>query len=220
MSDARSRILGKVRAAMGRETAPTPADVKAARAGALGHGTPQRPVWDESDLERFCRCIEDAAGTWVSVPTVADAGPAIADYLVERNAGETVHRAPDPRLDQVAWPDHLTVEHATDGRQALAGVSCAVAGVAETGSLALVSGPDNPATLAFLPDYHIVVLDTADVVPWFEDLWERMRQQDGFPPRSFNFITGPSRTADVEQTLQLGAHGPRSLHVILVESTP
>lgn len=220
MSDARSRILGKVRAAMGRETTPTPADVQAARAGALGKGTPQRPVWEESDLARFCRCIDDAAGTWVTVPTLAEAGTAVADYLAEREAGTTVHRAPDPRLDHVAWPGHLAVERATDGRKALAAVSCAVAGVAETGSLALVSGPDNPATLAFLPDYHIVVLGTADVVPWFEDLWARMREQEGFPPRSFNFITGPSRTADVEQTLQLGAHGPRSLHVILVENMP
>ena len=220
MNDARSRILGKVRAAMGRDTTPTPADVRAARIGALGDSAPQRPVWDESDLERFCRCIEDAAGTWVSVPTLAQVGPAVADYLVERNAGDTVHRAPDPRLDQVAWPEHVAVEHATDGRQALAGVSCAEAGVAETGSLALLSGPDNPATLAFLPDYHIVVLGAADVVPWFEDVWQRMRERTGFPPWSFNFITGPSRTADVEQTLQLGAHGPRSLHVILVENMP
>ena len=216
MSDTRARILSKVRAALGRETSPTPADAASDRAAALGDGTPQRPVWDEPDLERFCQCVEAAAGTWARVASVPDAGQAIGDYLADKPAGNVIHRAPDPALDAIRWPDAFTVQSATDGRDSLVGVSRAVAGVAETGSLALSSGPDNPATLSFLPDYHIVLLAEADVVPWFEDLWQRMRDADGFPPRSFNFITGPSRTADVEQTLQLGAHGPRSLHVILV----
>ena len=217
MSDTRARILGKVRAALGRETAPAPADAASARAAALGDGTPQRPVWDEAHLERFCQCVEAAAGSWVSVATLADAGLAIAGYLADKPTGKVIHRAPDPALDAIRWPEDVTVETATDGRDALVGVSRAVAGVAETGSLALASGPDNPTTLSFLPDYHIVVLGEADVVPWFEDLWQRMREAGGFPPRSFNFVTGPSRTADVEQTLQLGAHGPRSLHVVLVQ---
>lgn len=217
MSDARERILGRIRSALGREGPPDPEATRAAREAAVGDGTPQRPAWQGDDLTRFQQCLEAASGTWVTVPTMAAVGRAVADYLAERPAGTTVHRAPDPALDAIDWPDHLTVETARDGRAALVGVSRALAGMAETGSLALASGPENPATLAFLPDYHIVVLRTTDVVPWFEDIWHRMRATEDFPPRSFNFITGPSRTADVEQTLQLGAHGPRSLHVVLVE---
>ncbi len=100
----------------------------------------------------------------------------------------------------------------TDGRAALA-VSRARAGVAETGSLLLCSGPDTPTRLNFLPEHQILVLDPAQIVRHLEDAWALL---DATPPRAVNLITGPSRTADVEQTIQLGAHGPRSLHILLV----
>jgi len=106
---------------------------------------------------------------------------------------------------------------ASDGTQ-LASVSHASGGVAETGTLILVSGPDNPTTLNFLPDNHIVVLDAKDVAGDYETIWQRLRERfgAGIMPRTVNMITGPSRSADIEQTLILGAHGPRRLHVILV----
>ncbi len=82
----------------------------------------------------------------------------------------------------------------------------------------LTSGADNPTTLNFLPDNHIVVVDAEDVAADFESVFARLRAR--FPsrqlPRVVNMITGPSRSADIEQTLILGAHGPRRLHVILV----
>ena len=217
MSDSRQRILERIRAANERAHVPTPAEAEVARHAAVGDGPPQRPVWQGDDRGRFQACLEAASGTWTSVATMADVGEAVAAYVAERPAGKTIHRAPDPALDAIDWPDHLTVATATHGREALVGVSRALAGIAETGSLALASGADNPATLAFLPDYHVVILGASTIVPWLEDLWARMRSETGFPPRSFNLITGPSRTADVEQTLQLGAHGPRSLHVVIVE---
>jgi L-lactate dehydrogenase complex protein LldG len=97
-------------------------------------------------------------------------------------------------------------------------VSHAFAAVAETGTLVLVSGADNPTTLNFLPDVHIVVVETSDVTPDFETVMARLRSRFGADamPRTVNMITGPSRSADIEQTLILGAHGPRKLHVIVV----
>jgi L-lactate dehydrogenase complex protein LldG len=105
----------------------------------------------------------------------------------------------------------------SDGRQ-LASVSHAFAGVAETGTLVLTSGRDNPTTLNFLPDNHIVVVEAKDVVGDYETVWQRLRERFGTGnlPRTVNMITGPSRSADIEQTLILGAHGPRRLHVIIV----
>lgn len=216
MSSARERILGKIRSSLGRSTVPDAADASSSRLAALGDRSSPRPVWDDDHLSRFLRCFEAAAATWARVDTAADAGDAVAAYLADKPAGSTVHLAPHPRLDEVTWPASLTTVQATHGREALVGVSVAEMGVAETGSLVLFSGADTPTTLNFLPDYHIVLLRADAVVAHFEDVWARMRKRDGFPPRSFNFITGPSRTADVEQTLQLGAHGPRSLHLILV----
>ena len=78
------------------------------------------------------------------------------------------------------------------------------------------SGPQTPTTLNFLPDREIVVLEARNIVPHLEDAWTRLRQSDAFPPRALNLITGPSRTADIEQTIQVGAHGPRSLMILIV----
>ncbi len=98
------------------------------------------------------------------------------------------------------------------------------AAVAETGTLMLASGPGTPTTLNFLPDTHIVVLRAGQIVASYEDGWDLIRARaDGNPqtlPRTINMITGPSRTGDIEQRIQLGAHGPRRLHVVLVEDAP
>jgi L-lactate dehydrogenase complex protein LldG len=97
-------------------------------------------------------------------------------------------------------------------------VSHAFGGVAESGTLAMLSGPDNPTTLNFLPDNHIVIVSAADVAGDYETIWQRLRERlgKGTLPRTVNLITGPSRSADIEQTLLLGAHGPRTLHIIIV----
>ena len=81
----------------------------------------------------------------------------------------------------------------------------------------LLSGPDHPTTLNFLPDTHIVVLRASQVVGPYEDAWARLRAAATAMPRTVNFVTGPSRTADIEQTIQLGAHGPRRLHIVLID---
>ena len=100
----------------------------------------------------------------------------------------------------------------------LVGLAHAECGIAETGTLGLLSGPDNPTTINFLPSNHIVVVNQSDVVAHYEDLWDRIRLIYGVGkmPRTVNFVTGPSRSADIEQTLILGAHGPVRLHILLL----
>lgn len=95
----------------------------------------------------------------------------------------------------------------------------ALAGVAETGTLVLESGADKPTALNFLPEHHVVALRASELVASPEDVWDRLREAaSGGPlPRTVNLITGPSRTGDIELTIHLGAHGPRALHVLLIE---
>ena len=97
----------------------------------------------------------------------------------------------------------------------------AFAGIAETGTLMLRSGPESPSTLNFLPDTHMVVLRASQIRKSYEDGWDEIRRQmDSRPdslPRTVNFITGPSRTGDIEQKILMGAHGPRRLHIVLIE---
>ena len=99
----------------------------------------------------------------------------------------------------------------------------AFAGIAETGTLMLTSGAVGPTTLNFLPETHMAVLKASDITGCYEDAWDRLRvvqgaaRDGGTLPRTVNLITGPSRTADIEQTIQLGAHGPRRLCILLVD---
>ncbi len=96
------------------------------------------------------------------------------------------------------------------------GVTASFAAIAETGTLMLVSGPESPTRNNFLPETHVVVLRAGDIVGTYEEAWERLRAARAMP-RIVNFITGPSRTGDIAQKLELGAHGPKRLHIVLVE---
>jgi len=95
-------------------------------------------------------------------------------------------------------------------------VTASFAAVAETGTLMLVSGPESPTRNNFLPETHVVVLRAGEIVGTYEEAWDRLRAARAMP-RVVNFITGPSRTGDIAQKLELGAHGPRRLHIVLVE---
>jgi L-lactate dehydrogenase complex protein LldG len=171
-------------------------------------------------LALFRAMVEAAAGTIADIPDPSDVPGAIAAFLRAHNLPMAVRRGADPLLAGLPWQRERTLEVTvgpSDGND-LAAVSHAFGAVAESGTLMLLSGADNPTTLNFLPDTHIVVVDAKDVAGDYETLWRRLREKfgDGLMPRAVNLITGPSRSADIEQTLILGAHGPRRLHVMVV----
>jgi L-lactate dehydrogenase complex protein LldG len=147
---------------------------------------------------------------------------AVAALLRKHNLPMQARRGDDPRLAALPWDRERQLEittGASDGDQFVS-ISHAFAGVAETGTLVMASGPDNPTTLNFLPDTHIVVVDAKDIAGDYETVWQRVRESFGIGhlPRAINMITGPSRSADIAQILILGAHGPRRLHVLVVGS--
>jgi L-lactate dehydrogenase complex protein LldG len=171
-------------------------------------------------VKLFADMVEAAAGTAEILPNAADVPAAIAVLLRRHNLPMQIRRGDDPRLAALPWEKERTLEVSTgasDGHQ-LVSVSYAFAGVAETGTLVMASGPDNPTTLNFLPDTHVVVVDAKDVAGDYETVWARVREAFGIDalPRAINMITGPSRSADIAQILILGAHGPRRLHVLVV----
>jgi len=170
-------------------------------------------------LATFKAEAERAQASVAEAPTWADAPAEIARFLRESNCPATVRMGDDPRLASMPWDEtSLEISHgASEGRDVNA-VSAAFAGIAETGTLALVSGADNPTTLNFLPDNHIVLLPREAIEADYESVFTKLREVygKGGAPRTLNFITGPSRSADIEQTLLLGAHGPRRLHIVVV----
>ncbi len=149
---------------------------------------------------------------------------AVAGFLREANLPARLKLAPDPLIAEVPWASEPLLDCATGAAapEDTAAVSAAFAGIAETGTIMMISGPDNPTNLNFLPDAHVVVLPTAWIVGTYEDAFAcfRAATRPGEMPRAINWITGPSRTADIEQTLLLGAHGPKRLLTVLVDGEP
>ncbi|MCG8400348.1 MAG: LUD domain-containing protein, partial [Firmicutes bacterium] len=162
-----------------------------------------------------------AAGATVASGKSDDEIPgAVAALLTQYGLANRIKAA--PALEYLPWPGQadLAVDFGRARGQDSVAISRAFAGIAETGTLMTLSGPETPMTLNFLPDIHILVLAKARIVGAYEDAWALLRaerQGGSFMPRAVNWITGPSRSADIELVLLLGVHGPRRLHILLVD---
>lgn len=221
MSAARDRILGTVKKALqGTDEAGRAAAVEA-RIGAkrpnLIPGRAQLPA--EEQVELFVKKSGELFTTVERVATLAEIPGRIADWLAGHNLPSRLKISPDPLLDRIPWADRpmLAVEKGRAAIEDTASVTPAFAAIAETGTLMMCSSADRPSTLNFVPDNHIVVLGRAQVTGTLEQALEKLREFSPEMPRTLNLISGPSRTADIEQQMIMGAHGPRRLHVILVD---
>lgn len=218
MKSAREEILEGIRQSLKR-TGPLEHSVAAMLAARLaGREVHVQPVVEGDLVTRFVAKLEAVSGSVTRVSSFAQVPRAVKDYLKLHSMLSQVVMANDPLLAKIDWLADMKIEKRAAKREDRASVTGAFAGIAETGTLVLLSGPHSPTTLNFLPEIHIVVLRSEHIVAHIEDVWWRLRAEVDEIPRTINFITGPSRTADIEQTIQLGAHGPRSLHVILVEA--
>lgn len=225
MSEARERILSGIRSSLnrGRLDAKTEAELRArvaahrrnllpARATALDHA---------GQVDLFVEMAEEVQTTVARVISPAEIPEAIARYLAAENLPAEFVMAPDPTLEAIPWGERplLQIRRGRADADDKVSVTPCHAAIAETGTLMLISAANTPTTLNFLPDTHIVVVRRSQVVATYEDGWDRLRAgetPEGLP-RTINCITGPSRTADIEQHIELGAHGPRRLHIVLVE---
>jgi L-lactate dehydrogenase complex protein LldG len=170
----------------------------------------------------FVANVEKEFGSVARVPGLDAVPEAVATYLAAQNLPTDIVMAPHPELQAIPWhvrPLLRLREGRAEGSDVVS-LQHAYAGIAETGTLMLPSGPQRPTTLNLLADTEIVLLRASCVVGAYEEAWDRLRTETGGTgmPRSVMLVTGPSRSADIEQTLELGAHGPRRLHVVLVEA--
>ena len=223
---ARDQILGSIRRSLGR-TASDEAVTGAADARLADpprNLIPQRTLGLDADrtVALFVEKCRQAACTVDEVTGAAAIPGAVQAYLTRENLPARLIQAPafgDAGTAVLDWSAAPTLQVSTgipDGSEDTT-LTPVFAGVAETGTLMLLSGPDSPTGLNFLPETHIAVIQRSQVVGPLEDAWARFRAaQAGEMPRTVNLITGPSRTADIEQQLQMGAHGPRRLHIIVV----
>ncbi|MDF2232980.1 LUD domain-containing protein [Albimonas sp. CAU 1670] len=217
----RVRILANLRRRLeeGRPAAER-AEGVAARLRLAGAQTAPRPAASQLEgAEALARFEEKLRAVDASVSHVAsfEALPeALASELRARNLPAAIRMGEDAELTGLDWSG-LEASRGPGRIEEPATLSRAVCGAAETGTVALRSGPENPVTLTFLGETHFIVLRRSEVVPGLEELWARVRRS-GAQPRTVNLVTGPSRSADIGGVLQLGAHGPVAVHVFLVDA--
>jgi L-lactate dehydrogenase complex protein LldG len=211
----REDILGRIRQRLGRTAENGAAGRAAIESYFQQRAQGPRPPGEEDPVMRFHQRSLAMASTVETVAREAEAPPAVARYLESQSL----------QPGAVIWPQLVRLDWAGAGLQVaarvaqgddLVGITGVFCAVAETGTLVLCSSLQAPATVSLLPETHIALVPASRIVSGMEEAWALMRAELGELPRAVNFISGPSRTGDIEQTLVLGAHGPYRVHIVIV----
>ncbi len=210
---ARANTLGRIRAALGKNEREAAREAVQAYITQQAPGPRPRADWDLA--ARFRERALSLASSVDQVASISEMPQAVARYLRENNLP----------LQAVCWPElaqhnwsaqgmNVTVRPANGSD--LVGITGVFCAIAETGTLVLLSGRDTTPATSLLPETHVAVVRTSRIVKNMEEAWGLLRKEYPVMPRAVNFVSGPSRTADIEQTVTLGAHGPYRVHIVLV----
>lgn len=219
----RVAVMARVRSALGVSDDRAAAQAAAAsRLAARPVGPRPTPAGDP--IERFAARALELSSTVERLARVEQVPSAVARYL------ESLDLAPALAAQRtrrgVCWPELGTLDWTGaglemeprpargDDRLGVTGAFCAIA---ETGTLVLVTGAATPSSTMILPDTHIAVLRADRIVEGMEEAYALLRDERASMPRGVHFVSGPSRTGDIEQTIVLGAHGPFRVHVVVVD---
>jgi L-lactate dehydrogenase complex protein LldG len=224
----KTAIIGAIQ--RGLKRGPLPADqqdmLRARMARHPRHPVPARGMRDlPGRITLFTEYVEREFGTVTRLASLSDVPDAITTYLAGQNLAPALVASPHPDLEKIPFASKplLTVRFGVSTPADPVSLQHAFAGIAETGTLMLPSGPTRPTSNNLLPDNAIIVLPANRIVGCFEDAFDLLRAESPpqpnatFMPRNVMLVTGPSRSADIEQTLELGAHGPRRLHVLIID---
>ena len=210
---ARDNTLGRIRAALGKSAGR--AEREEINVYIRQHAAGPRPQAEWNLVTRFCERALSLASSVDQLASISEVPQAVARYLREKNLP----------LQAVCWPEFTQLDWTAQGmivtaRPAqgsdLVGITGAFCAIAETGTLVMLSGKDTPPATSLLPETHIAVVRITRIVKGMEEAWSLLRKEYAVMPRAVNFVSGPSRTADIEQTVTLGAHGPYRVHIILI----
>jgi L-lactate dehydrogenase complex protein LldG len=219
MSDAKNQLLARIRAALHRGILSQAA--QSALTQSMRHPTRGIiPAYLNTDkkglIALFIEAARRSASTIAELTSRAEVPNAILQFLKENHLHTTTLQISQDLASSIDFEKYsdLKIAFENNKREFSVSITSALCGISETGTLMMVSAPKHPTLINFLAETHIVVLATQALVPSYEDAWDLIRA-DGKTPRTVNFITGPSRTADIEQRMLLGVHGPKQLHIIL-----
>jgi L-lactate dehydrogenase complex protein LldG len=222
---ARGAILAALRGSAAVPAPPPSPDLTTYHAGPYGRGTRGPAPERRSLIEPFV----SAARSWRAEVLPATPGnwpQAVRQALDQRSCARVLTgRASElqaelaPALDGLQWQRYTRPLAAW--KQELfgaidAGITISIAGVADTGTLVLWTGPDEPRTLSLVPPVHVAVLRASRLYASLPAAMAAL-QPDRSMPSNLLLVSGPSKTADIQQVLAYGAHGPKELVIVLVD---
>jgi len=215
MSSARENIMKRIRRANEHCSDISSEEMLAQRTSQHTQGP--KAQWTEELMTRFVMKAEQSAASVAKVETEQAIVEAVEAYLEEQSLGNQLLCANTPLINSLKWPEKMSVAARTATTDDKVVLVEAFSAISETGSIVMCSSEATPVSLNFLPDYFVCVVRRKSIVNHIEDVWQKIREQGAGMPRAVNIITGPSRTADVEQIIQMGAHGPRKVHLLLLD---
>jgi L-lactate dehydrogenase complex protein LldG len=210
--NARDQILARIRNAQARQA--TDAHVETISSHLAQHPRGPLPPSPDDLVARFSERAVKLSSDVLEAKDRMEVPALLARYLDESKL--PMRGVCWPSLAELPWnAAGLEMQSRPATNEDLVGVTGAFCAIAETGTLMMLSGAETPATTSLLPETHVALVDPNRIVATMEDAWDLMRRECKQPPRAVNFISGPSRTADIEQTVTLGAHGPYRVLLIL-----
>ncbi|GAB4179504.1 MAG: lactate utilization protein C [Rhodocyclaceae bacterium] len=213
--NAREDILGRIRAGAKRGPGNEAAARGRVREWIAARRCGPRPGVGEDLAESFSRRAHALSSSVETVDVMAEVPAAVARYLQAN--GLPLVAVCAPQLADLPWAGAGVAVQARAARgEDLTGITGCFCAIADTGTLMLCSSPSSPASASLLPETHIAIVPVARIVACMEEGWALARSELGALPRAVNFVSGPSRTGDIEQTIVLGAHGPYRVHIVLV----
>ena len=208
-------MLARIRRRLGREAANAAAAAARVDAALAARTAGPRPAAGMDATAKFTAKSLAMSCTLDRIADRAEAPAAVARYLEQQNLPRRgVCWSLLAELDWALAGVEMASRPAVDGD--LVGVTACFCAIAETGTLMLCSSPQTPAATSLLPETHIALVPIGRIVAAMEEAWNLARSELGELPRAVNFVSGPSRTGDIEQTIVIGAHGPYRVHIILV----
>ncbi len=206
--DATGSSIAERQAGVAKRRGAPPTPIIPVRAPADKHGR----------ADYFCARAGETSATTDRIAGFADLPGAIAAYLGKYDRGGAIKAQPRAAFTDLDWAPLRIAFGPADDTDGI-GLVLADGAAAETGTLLMMSGAEAPTALNFLPETLIAVLPLARLAGDYEGAWSILRGAGGneFPSRTVNWISGPSRSADIEQRVLMGVHGPRNLHIILVD---
>lgn len=212
---ARDNILRRVREARQAGAGPTAEEARRVDARIRARPVGARPAVNGDLVERFLNQCERMSSSVARVARADEVPASVSAFLSAK--GLPLKAAAWPAVAVLPWAAAgMDVEARPARGDDLVGITGVHLTIAETGTLMLLSGPDTHAVTSLLPETHVAIVPVDRIEPAMEEAWVRTRDERGQLPRAVNFVSGPSRTADIEGQLQIGAHGPFRVHVVVV----